>query len=389
MRLYLIAIIFILASLIVSYLFFYNPSGSQLHFRLESFPKSTPPNSIIYLASNINNWNPADENFKFSWDVNGFYWLDIPIREGVLEYKITRGSWQSSEVDANGNSLPNRTSIFTENDTVHLTISGWEDLDGKVEKPSTANGQVNVWDEAMYMPQLDRYRRICIYLPKNYEKSNTAYPVLYMLDGQNIFDSKRSYSGEWGVDETLSKIEDEGGRAAIVVAIDNGGDARIDEYSPFVNDEYGGGEGEATVKFIVETLKPKIDTTFRTLKDSQNTGIMGSSLGALLAHFAWFKYPEVFGRVGIFSPAYWFSPEFQELTSRPEKAVNPRLYVLAGELEGNGDVAIQVHDMQKRLLAGGLNPSELQIHLVPEGQHREWFWAQEFEKAYLWLFDEN
>ncbi|MFT6867316.1 MAG: putative alpha/beta superfamily hydrolase [Cyclobacteriaceae bacterium] len=388
MKLYWIVIVILLCGLFISYCLFFI-TKPQLHIHLESIPDSAQPNATIYLAGNINGWNPKDEKFKFVEDEKGSQWLHTPLAEGVLEYKFTRGSWESTEVDQQGNSLPNRAYTFAKEDTLHLTISGWEDLDGKTKKESTANEQVIVWDSAMYMPQLDRYRRISIYLPKGYAGESILYPVLYMLDGQNIFDSKKAFAGEWEVDETLTKLEAAGKQAAIIVAIDHGGESRIAEYSPFVNREYGGGDGEATVRFIVETLKPKVDTTFRILKGSQHTGIMGSSLGGLVAHFAWAKYPDVFGRIGIFSPAYWFSPEFKELSLRPKSSVNPRIYILAGESEGDGDVVIQVLEMQKRLIAGGLNPSELEVRLVANGQHREWFWAQEFEQAYLWLFDEN
>lgn len=100
--------------------------------------------------------------------------------------------------------------------------------------------------------------------------------VLYMFDGQNLFDSATSFAGEWGVDEALEKLYTERGFSIIVVGIDNGGDKRIDEYAPWVNEEYGrGGEGDAMVRFIVETLKPYIDSHYRTVPNE--TGIMGSS----------------------------------------------------------------------------------------------------------------
>ena len=106
------------------------------------------------------------------------------------------------------------------------------------------------------LPERDLY----VYLPPRYdEQSDQRYPVLYMHDGQNIFDNKTSYAGEWNVDESLNNLYDEENFGMIVVAIDNGLGDRQDEYSPWINEIYGGGQGEAYVAFIVETLK-----TFRT-----------------------------------------------------------------------------------------------------------------------------
>ena len=135
-----------------------------------------------------------------------------------------------------------------------------------------------------------------------------------MHDGQNLFDSSMSYSGEWSVDETLNKLYSEKNLKLIVVGIDNGESKRLDEYSPWKNKKYGGGEGEAYTKFIVETLKPYIDDNYKTLKDKNNTAIIGSSMGGLVSHYAGLKYPKVFGKIGVFSPAFWFAPEVTEFS---------------------------------------------------------------------------
>jgi predicted alpha/beta superfamily hydrolase len=265
-----------------------------------------------------------------------------------------------------------------------LSILGWEDLDGGGGSNSTANEQVMIWDTAMEIPQLGRNRRVWIYLPQDYESTNKFYPVLYMHDGQNVFDASTSFAGEWEVDESLTDLENDGYRGVIVVAVDNGGSHRIDEYSPFTNPSYGGGEGDLYLDFIVETLKPKVDSTFRTLKEAKHTGIMGSSMGGLISHYAHFRNPEVFGRAGIFSPAYWFSNEYFTYTETVGKTDSSKLFILAGALESS--IATGSQSMYDQLITMGYEQDELQLLISPDGNHSEWFWAREFKDVFLWLF---
>ena len=167
---------------------------------------------------------------------------------------------------------------------------------------------VKLLSNNFYMPQLNKNRRIWIYLPNDYEtNTNKRYPVLYMHDGQNCFDKTTAFAGEWGIDETLNYKEKNGDKGCIVVAIDNGGASRLDEYSPYVNSQYGGGKGDDYLDFLALTLKPFIDSAYRTFPDKNNTAMAGSSMGGLITMYALFKYPNIYGKAGIFSPAFWFS----------------------------------------------------------------------------------
>src|SRR5690606_33431334 len=132
-------------------------------------------------------------------------------------------------------------------------------------------------------------------LPPDYETSTKKYPVLYMQDGQNLFDNKTAYSGEWQIDETLNKLFSEGDYGAIVIGIDNGGEKRIDEYTPWNNPKYGGGEGDLYMQFIAETLKPYVDSHYRTRPEKEYNALIGSSLGALISNYGGVKYRETFG----------------------------------------------------------------------------------------------
>nr|MDA3905446.1 alpha/beta hydrolase-fold protein [Bacteroidales bacterium] len=249
----------------------------------------------------------------------------------------------------------------------------------------TANEQVMIWETAMYIPQLDRYRRIWVYLPQDYTTSTKSYRVLYMHDGQNVFDASTSFAGEWEVDETLTELENQGFETAIVVAVDNGELHRTDEYSPFINTQYGGGEGDAYLDFIIETLKPQIDAEFRTLVGSENTGIMGSSMGGLISYYAYFRNPEVFGKIGVFSPAFWFSEEYFSYSISQGKIGSPKIYLLAGALEAGFVESTQA--MYDTLMDIGFTSEEVKIVIEADGQHSEWFWAREFKDAFMWLFN--
>lgn len=157
----------------------------------------------------------------------------------------------------------------------------------------------------VHSPQLDNERDIYVWLPPSYDpRAAKRYPVVYMHDGQNLFDAHLSFSGEWQVDETMTALAEDG-IAAIVVGVPNNAD-RITEYNPF-NDAYlGQGRGDDYLDFIVQTVKPLIDADFQTLPDRDHTALVGSSMGGLISMYGFFRQSAVFGLCGAMSPAYWF-----------------------------------------------------------------------------------
>ncbi|WP_237067537.1 alpha/beta hydrolase [Microbulbifer guangxiensis] len=246
---------------------------------------------------------------------------------------------------------------------------------------TTASTNVQVLPP-VWMEQLQRQRVVRIYLPADYATTERRYPVLYMHDGQNLFDDATAYAGEWGVDETLSELREERGLALIVVGIDHGGEARINELKPFDHQEYGPGEGDAYLEFLVRQLKPRIDREYRTLPGRDHTAIMGSSLGGLMSHVAISRYPEVFSRAGIFSPAYWIAPGFFQEARQP-LPVDSRLYLLAGGREGD-DMVSDFRDMHALLKE--TQQASILHRLAPQGEHTEGFWRAELKAALEWLF---
>jgi alpha-amylase len=209
-----------------------------------------------------------------------------------------------------------------------------------------------------------------------------------------VFDARTSFAGEWGVDETLDSLHALGAPDAIVVAVDNGTARRFDEYSPWLNQKYGGGQGDAYVNFLVQTLKPYVDAHYRTLPDRLHTGVAGSSMGGLISLYAALKYPDVFGRVGVFSPSFWVAPEIYAAARRAHPRPGTRIYIVTGGQEGDTpDVYVRDHQrMVDTLRAAGFTIGEggdVRAAVRGDGRHAEWFWRREFPAAYEWLFQET
>lgn len=232
-------------------------------------------------------------------------------------------------------------------------------------------------------PQLNRTKKIGIYLPKNYEISTKKFPVIYMHDGQNLFDSKTSFAGEWNIDETLDSINAQ----VIVIGIENDAEKRMEELSPFKNEKYGGGKADNYLDFIVSTLKPYVDKNYKTKTNASNTALFGSSLGGLVSFYGALKYPEVFGKVGCFSPSFWFNKQEIFALMEQTKTFKTKVYFLCGNNEGNDDMVKDVNEMNYQI---NTKRCECKMQnkkvIVKGGQHNEKLWREGFKKAYLWLF---
>ena len=367
------------------FLFIFNQTAmAQLTIRVDKIPVNTPALASIYIAGNFQGWNPVDSNYQLLKKADGTFEITIEPTAGNLEFKFTRGGWERTEGNANGNYLSNRIFQYSgDSTTITVKIESWEDID-EVNN-STATTNVRILDHDFPISTLNRVRKVWIYLPPDYETTDKKYPILYLQDGQNVFDASTSFSGEWRVDESLNQLFEQGDYGCIVVAIDNGEAHRINEYSPWVNNQYGGGEGDEYLDFIVNELKPVIDANFRTFREREFTGIMGSSLGGLISHFGFVEYQAVFGKAGIFSPSYWFSNEVYEHTADIEKENDAKIYLLGGQNESAGLVP-DINRMEDLLEAEGFADEEIEKVIHADGAHSEWYWAREFPAAYKWLF---
>jgi predicted alpha/beta superfamily hydrolase len=231
-------------------------------------------------------------------------------------------------------------------------------------------------------PGLDR--DLAVYLPPSYGETDHRYPVLYMQDGQNLFDPEASFAGSWRVDLAMNwaaarRLE------GIVVGVPNAGEARLAEYSPFEDPEGGPGRGSEYVSHLADTIKPLVDARFRTLPQRETTGVVGSSMGGLISLFAFFARPDVFGITGALSPSLWFAGRaifglLEAVPSRPG-----RLYVDVGRLEG-AETVENARRLRDLLIAKGyVQGTHLRYVEDRAGKHEEAAWGRRFRAALPFL----
>lgn len=232
-------------------------------------------------------------------------------------------------------------------------------------------------------PQLNSSRTIWVYLPEDYHKSKKRYPVVYMHDAQNLFDAKTSYAGEWEIDEYLDSLTD---NESIIIGIEHGNEKRIDELTPYKHEKHGGGNGEAYLAFITETLKPFVDSWYKTKPNAEHTTLFGSSLGGLISFYGVIKYPETFGKAGVFSPSFWINPEIFDFVKSSIIPEASKFYFLAGTDESE-DMVPDQERMVALLKEKGLKDSQIESRSIKGGQHNENFWALYFSDAYQWLYN--
>lgn len=254
----------------------------------------------------------------------------------------------------------------------------------EAERPHTAGPTVREFVPPLRMPKLGSARKLRVYLPPDYTKGAQRYPVLYMFDGQNLFDEATSYAGEWGVDETMDALAREG-FPAIVIGIDHGGEQRFNELIPYWNVRFLPNEGTLFIHDVVHAIKPFVDANYRTLPDRDHTAVVGSSLGGLSADYAIHRYPDVFGKAGVFSPSYWVSDEPFAIARRTALLAGSRVYLYTGGREGAESVS-QLETMASILRAHSHGDDSVTMHVMPEAEHNEAAWRAEFPRAVRWLF---
>ncbi len=364
------------------YYYFRLQKTQTIVFEIDTRVSQIPEDSHIFMACNTNDWNPCDGNYRFEPLGGGLFRLQLPKPKGLLEYKYTLGNWRSVEANRDGTPRINRVFQAGIEPLVHDKILNWENA----TTTSTMSENTRILYEHFEMPQLGRTRRIWIYLPTDYQtNTDKYYPVIYLQDGQNLFDERYAAFGEWDVDGTMIHLENQGFTGAIVVGIDNGSSLRIDEYSPYRN-EHGGGEGDQYAQFLVETLKPHIDEKFRTLPQREHTAIGGSSMGGLIALYAGLKYEHIFGKLLIFSPSLWFSEQIYEFAMNKGIQFPTKYYFLGGDRE-SPYMRARIGRMAKTIGINAHPESHIEVAMREHGDHTEVFWRAEFGNACKWMFD--
>lgn len=346
-----------------------------------SFILLNAPAKSVFLAGSFNQWNPGDSAFLFKPDSLGQAVVNVADIQGKIEFKLCLGSWQTVEVKKNGEDISNRVIVVCRDTVVFITVEAWKN---ELTSPCSSTAlYVEILNDSAFVFNNVK-RAIRVFLPSGYSKSDKKYPVFYLHDGQNLFDNCTSFSGEWGIDETLDSLQKKGFEVPIVVGIDNGGSERLNEYSPWVNTEYGGGKGEAYIEFVAKTLKTFIDTAYRTYPDRENTFIGGSSMGGLISVYACCKYPDIFSKALIFSPAFAFSDSLFLFLDTLHLKLPIKFYMLAGTNE-HVTMVPNMQKMETMLQSTGLEKGLIFNKALLDGEHKEWFWKREFKNAFIWL----
>lgn len=245
---------------------------------------------------------------------------------------------------------------------------------------------IKVIEEAYEIPHLNATRKISALLPYDYYQTDKRYPVLYLQDGQNLFNPMAPF-GDWAIDKSLGKLAEKGLSDIIIIAIDHGEKERINEYLPYFHPRFGEGKGGFYIQFMIEKLIPYINNNYRTLTDFDNTGIGGSSMGALISLHAGLSNPGVFGKMMIFSPSLWISKTIFNHTKSFSPLQQSKMYLYAGGKESAEHLpnAQKLERIIRKKMAENHN-IDFHFSVNEFGNHSEMHWREEFPKAVEWLF---
>ena len=258
-------------------------------------------------------------------------------------------------------------------------VPGW---DAYPAEPPT--GVQLVVRRQLLSPELRNFRDLIVALPPSYGEGDRRYPVVYMQDGQNLFDPATSFAGDWHLRDTLTDLGAHGVEA-IVVGIANVGPNRLYEYSPFRDPRRGGGGGDRYLAFLADTVKPLIDRDFRTLPDRRHTAIAGSSMGGLISLYGLHRRPDLFGAAGALSPSIWFARRSLVRWLGKHADLAGRLYLDIGLHEPAAAVA-DARAVRDLLLDAGMIPGHDLDYVEDEGGvHNEEAWGRRVSRALPFL----
>lgn len=361
-----------------------------------SVPQDTPDDGVVCISGShpvLGNWDGRGMTLTRVGESRYSGEVTLPVGSRV-EFKVTRGSWQTVEKDEHGGEVPNRVAIADQDKRIELTVASWANGQLPQGEP-TLTGDIRR-HEHFASKLLKNERTVLVYLPPGYdEHPDRRYPVLYMHDGQNIFDASTSFLGvEWGVDESAERlIASKTIEPIIIVGIYNNAD-RVEEYTPGET----GGKGDLYARFLVEEVKPFLDRTYRTDPSRDKTGVAGSSLGGLISLYIVWRHPETFGRCGAVSPSLWWSDgwllkQWEQADLSWAKAV--RFWIDMGTAEGNAvdpesgvpKPVLGTRRLVRILERVGLVRGQHFAYLEAEGaSHNEAAWAARIDDILAYLY---
>ena len=342
-------------------------------------------NRTVYISGNFNNWATQHVDFEMEKIGEAMYHFKFPSTFNFsdnLLYKFTKGDWSEVEIDKYGNRTENRiclkkTGIVKEH--VDKWRKNWLPFKSKFLPI------VKLISENFEMPQLKTKRKVWALLPHDYNTSTDNYPVLYLQDAQNLFNENAKY-GNWEIDKKLAVMSEYNIGKIIIIAVEHAEKNRIKEYN-VGKTVLGIGTGKQYIRFLTDTLKPYIDANFRTKSEREFTGIGGSSMGGLVSIFSGLMYPEVYGKLMIFSPSLWVVPKINFAGLDFFEPNDTKIYLYAGGDESETMIK-HVMKFKKKILKNELVANKMKIKLSTNllGKHNETYWSDEFPKAIEWLF---
>ncbi len=355
----------------------------KMNVTLQVYAPTLSDSEKIFVAGNtmeIGNWDPSsvqlEKTGKNLWGKT-FQFL----KGFTLEYKFTKGAWQSEALKDDA-SVPLNSVLKVENDTtISVVINNWRDrFNFKVAGQITGKVEYN----KNFVIDGLKPRNIFVWLPPNYEKEmNKRYPVFYMHDGQNLIDPRTSNTFiDWQVDETADSLIQSGKVEPFIIVGINNTDDRGEEYNhtPL---------GKLYAKLIVEKIKPFVDKNYRTLTDAKNTAVGGSSMGGLISMICAWEYPNIFSKAACFSPAFLFrgfdyTKVVKDDTSQKKDLL---LYI------DNGGVGLEtvlqpgVDEMIKTLKEKGYEEEkDFFVFIDSKAEHNEATWAKRIWRPIILFF---
>lgn len=370
--------------------------------------------SPLYLASNWGGWAAGDAGAKLTArsDMRWQLILKPPAKDAPpLEFKFTRGSWEQCEVAADLADIPNRTLSKIdasklapdEQPRIELVIQKFSDQrpEAQATKASDPYHTINATGTVKRLTVVGGgvpglVRDCLIWLPPGYDEPMNAlrrYPVLYMQDGQNLFEVHAGTPGEWKIDETATQLAAANKvDTPIIVGIPHAGTERITEYLPIPGIGKVNPGGERYVQFLLDEVVPRVERSFRTRPGAENRAIGGSSLGGLISLYAASRHPDVFGKVLAESPSLILGDKQAWKDLFPATTTWPKMVYLGmgghegGKNEGlNKSLLDAVRGLDSALAASTSHPTH-KLVIDPEAAHTENAWAFRFPTAYQFLF---
>lgn len=408
-------------------------SGQQAGVRPESLPqgvilvvedatKQTSTASPMYLASNINGWNPADPAMRLQGrsDMRWQIVLPGPLPTDRLEFKFTRGSWELEELDAGLKKISNRTLPAVdvsrlragEAPIFEFRVEAWGDQtpEFKTRRAKSPFRELSVTGTVRRLQVVGggaqpggggMMRDALVWLPPGYDdpaNAERSYPVLYLQDGQNVFEQLPGVPGEWGADETATRLIAEGAiRPLIIVAIPHAGPNRVREYLPVPAGQFTEAGGDAYADWLVGQVMPRVERAFRVARGPEHTAIGGASMGALVSLHTVRRHPGVFGGVILESlPLMLGGPGVWERYLAEERAWPGKVFLGMGDretgaeaekAERNAAYVRRVTALAERLRGDtSLGAREVVLEIGAGEVHNEQAWARRLPIALRLMF---